>query len=122
VNATTHRHLLNFERAAEVLRQMRPDLVSADDRDRRTPLTLDACPWEAIDDALDLAYSIDCQPGPGTAGEPAAWSHWLRQAWLEIVRASAAAAGHGDDDAPRWQTMHAGQLADELTYMADFQG
>jgi hypothetical protein len=79
-------------------------------------------PWAAIEEATRLLWMIDPQPGPAIHGEPPARAHWLRVAWSELVRATANAAGHGDDDAPRWANMTAAQLADELTYMADHQG
>lgn len=115
----TLRHLQNFETAAATLAKLAPCLVSADDRDRRVPVAIDSPAWPAIDDALDLLYAIDAEPDADT---PPAFAHWHRLAWLYVVRAAAAAAGHGDDDAPRWANMTAGELADELTYMADYQG
>ena len=79
-----------------------------------------ASPWPAIDAATDFLrrYFADGY----TDDAPPALPHWHRLACLEVVRAAANAAGHGDDDAPRWHSMTAGQLADELTYLADHQG
>jgi hypothetical protein len=113
--------LQRFDHAVATLAQLFPETTPADNRDRRTPLTIDAPAWDAIDDALDFLYAIDPRPEPPIYGQPASYCHWLRQAWLEIVRAAASAAGHGDDDAPRWSRMNAAELADELTYLADHQ-
>lgn len=82
----------------------------------------DENPWHSIELTAALLRRIDPQPGPAIHGEPPARAYWMRQAWLELVRAAALAAGHGDDDAPRWSRMNAGELADELTYLADYQG
>lgn len=82
----------------------------------------DGTPWPAIAAAESVLYAIDPAPGPGTAGEPVAWSHWLRLAWLELVRAAYAAIDADDEDADRWANMNAGELADELGYLADYQG
>jgi hypothetical protein len=79
-------------------------------------------PSPAIEAATAVLWAIDPQPGQATADEPPARCHWLRLAWLQLVRVTSEAAGGDDDDAPRWARMDAGQLADELTYLADFQG
>jgi len=79
-------------------------------------------PWETIEEATRLLWMIDPRPEPAIHGEAPGRAHWLRVSWLELVRAAAKAAGHGDDDATRWHSMTAAQLADELTYLADHQG
>lgn len=80
----------------------------------------DADPWPAIDAATNFLRRYF--PDGYTIDAPPALTHWHRAAWLDVIRAAAAAAGHGDDDAPRWANMTAAELADELTYMADYQG
>ena len=120
MNAATLRHWQDVQTVADTLAWLFPE-VPADDRDRRTPLTADAPAWEAIDDALDLLHAIDPTPGPATIDEPAAWRHWLRRAWVAVVLASHAAAGQELEPADLERLSHA-ELADALTYQADYQG
>lgn len=118
MNAATYDHLRLFANAARVLRHLVPELPPVPEIEQH------AGPWQEIEAATRW------MDGPGiTAGRyepgpdaPLAWCHWHRIAWLSIVRAAANAAGHGDDDAPRWHRMNAAELADELTYIADYQG
>ena len=119
--------LFAFITAARVVNQYQDNDATTDTLREIARLACDvreagANPWPAVEAATALMWNIDWQPGPGRYDEPVGYSHWLRQAWLELVRAAAAAAGHGDDDAPRWKNMTAAELADELTYLADYQG
>lgn len=118
MNAATLAALQEFERIQDTLSNL-ADWIPTDDRDRRVPVAIDSPAWPAIDDALDLLYAIESEPDADT---PPAFAHWYRLAWLQVIRAAAAAAGHGAEDAPRWANMTAAELADELTYMADYQG
>jgi hypothetical protein len=81
--------------------------------------TTDENPWPAVQMIAAVLRLVDPNPGPALHGEPPARSHWLRLAWLELVRAAANEAGHGIGDAPRWSRMHAGELAAEFDDIAD---
>lgn len=112
---TAHDHLREFANAASVLRRMVPDAVPP------VPATEQpGNPWPAIDQARYWCERLGTW-SPGYACYHG-YAHWQRLAWLNVVRAAATASGHGDDDAPRWRRMTAAELADELTYLADYQG
>ena len=115
-----HDHLRLFTNAARVLRHLVPELPPVPD------LETHAGPWEAIDaacrwmDGPGVCAGRD-NPGPDA---PLAWCHWHRIAWQAIVAAAYEAAGQGlaDDELARLETMSAAALADELAYLADYQG
>jgi hypothetical protein len=120
-------HLFSMLSAVNHLETLAPDSVPPPAYRRVCRMAIYAFeefenPWEAIEGATRLLRMIDPRPEPAIHGQPPSRAHWLRFSWLELVRAAATAAGHGDDDAPRWHSMTAAQLADELTYMADYQG
>lgn len=114
--------LQRFEAARDTLAELFPETAPADDRDRRTTLHADAPAWDAIDDALDFLYAID-PGGQASTDEPAALVHWRTQAWRAVVVAAYEAAGQGlaDDELSRLDRMTNGELADELTYLSDYQ-
>lgn len=112
MNAATRDRLRLFANAARVLRHMVPDAVppvpDIDDTGN---------PWPSIDEARYWCERL----GAWSPGRHAhyAYAHWHRLAWLNVLRAATIAAGHGDDDAPRWDRMSVAELADELADLAD---
>lgn len=117
MNADTLRHLEEFEAVADTLRRLWPEIVSADDRDRRTAVHADASPWDAIDDALDLLFAIEGE----TPDHPGAFEHWRREGWRAVVLAADAAVG-GDMEPADLDGMTTAEIEDELTYLSDYQG
>lgn len=110
MTGATYRNLVSFEHDINALRQIFPEAVPHDDRDRRTPLTPSGCGWEAVNDALDMLDALAFEPDADT---PLAWARWLRLAALDALRAATACAGLGEEDAPRWERMTLAGLIDE---------
>jgi hypothetical protein len=120
MNAATYDHLRLFANAARVLRHIVPELPPV------PVIEPHAGPWQEIDAAARWMDGPGITAGRYEAGPdaPLAWCHWHRIAGRSIVLAAAEAAGQGlaADELLRLDRMTTAELADELTYMADYQG
>ena len=116
MNALTHEFLTRWQHDFRVMMKAAPN--------RTPPVWLNpvdrhANPWPSIAGATAAMEHVG-RDAPGPDAPPVFYERH-RLAWLNLLRAAATAAGHGDDDAPRWHRMTAAELADELTYLADYQ-
>lgn len=120
MNAATYDHLRLFANAARVLRHIVPELPPV------PVIESHAGPWQEIDAAARWMDGPGITAGRYEAGPdaPLAWCHWHRIAWRSIVLAAAEAAGQGlaADEVTRLDRMTTPELADQLTYLADYQG
>ena len=116
MNGETYNQLRVFQAAANALRQIVPALPPTPtiSRNRR--------PWPAIDEARYFCEQTG-RDSP-THQAPHAYARWHRLAWRAVVVAAYEAAGQGlaCDELARLDRMTTPELADELTYLADYQG
>ncbi len=110
MNAHTHEFLIRWQHDYAVMHKAAADRVP--------PRWLghidrNGSPWPAIAQALRTMEAVG-RDAPGHDAPPL-FAERHRLAWLNLLRAAAAADGDGDNDAPRWAHMNSAELSDELS-------
>ena len=116
MNAIVHEFLSRWQNDFRVMMKAAPDRTPPV---WLNPINRHANPWPTIAGATAAMDRVG-RDAPGRDAPPL-FVERHRLAWLNLLRAAAIAAGHGDRDAPRWHRMTVAELADELTCLADSQ-